>query len=116
MIHNFKRWLDSAIDSSNQDLFPSMTTTSDTGEKDDNGNAIMPSTEAGGVLKKFDDHTVFFNLNNADLALPECMFDVARRYLLRQRTEPSPSRLHDRPQLTALRCLELAVGKGRLAF
>jgi len=75
VIHNFRRWLDPATGSSNQGRFSSMTTTTDTGKKDDNGNAIMSTTEAGGALEKIDDHTVRFNLNNADLALPESMAD-----------------------------------------
>jgi peptide/nickel transport system substrate-binding protein len=52
-----------------------MTTTTDTGKKDDKGNAIMSTTEAGGALEKVDDNTVRFHLNNADLALPESMAD-----------------------------------------
>ena len=75
VIHNFRRWLDPATGSSNQGRFSSMTSTSDTGKKDDKGNAIMTTTEAGGALEKVDDHTVRFNLNNADLALPESMAD-----------------------------------------
>ncbi len=75
VIHNFRRWLDPKTGSSNQGRFSSMTTTSDTGKKDENGNAIMSTTEAGGALEKIDDHTVRFNLNNADLALPESMAD-----------------------------------------
>ncbi|MDA0231312.1 MAG: ABC transporter substrate-binding protein [Proteobacteria bacterium] len=75
VIHNFRRWLDPKTGSSNQGRFSSMTSTSDTGKKDDNGNAIMSTTEAGGALEKIDDHTVRFNLNNADLALPESMAD-----------------------------------------
>ena len=38
VIHNFRRWLDPATGSSNQGRFSSMTTTTDTGKKDDNGN------------------------------------------------------------------------------
>jgi peptide/nickel transport system substrate-binding protein len=75
VIFNFRRWLDPKTGSSNQGRFSSMTTTSDTGNKDENGNAIMSTTEAGGALEKIDDHTVRFNLNNADLALPESMAD-----------------------------------------
>ena len=75
VISNFRRWLDPATGSSNQGRFSSMTSTSDTGKKDDNGNAIMSTTEAAGALEKVDDHTVRFNLNNADLALPESMAD-----------------------------------------
>ncbi|MDP6819650.1 MAG: ABC transporter substrate-binding protein [Alphaproteobacteria bacterium] len=75
VIFNFRRWLDPKTGSSNQGRFSSMTTTTDTGNKDENGNAIMSTTEAGGALEKVDDHTVRFNLNNADLALPESMAD-----------------------------------------
>lgn len=75
VIHNFRRWLDPATGSSNQGRFSSMTTTTDTGKKDDKGNAIMSTTEAGGALEKIDDNTVRFHLNNADLALPESMAD-----------------------------------------
>ncbi len=75
VIFNFRRWLDPKTGSSNQGRFSSMTTTTDTGKKDENGNAIMSTTEAGGALEKVDNHTVRFNLNNADLALPESMAD-----------------------------------------
>ena len=75
VIHNFHRWLDPNTGSSNQGRFSSMTVTNDTGKKDDKGNAVMSTTEAGGALEKVDDHTVRFHLNNADLALPESMAD-----------------------------------------
>lgn len=75
VIHNFRRWLDPKTGSSNQGRFSSMTTTTDTGKKDEDDNAILSTTEAGGALEKVDDHTVRFHLNNGDLSLPESMAD-----------------------------------------
>ena len=50
VIFNFRRWLDPKTGSSNQGRFSAMTTTGDTGKKDENGNAIMSITEAGGAV------------------------------------------------------------------
>ena len=75
VIYNFNRWLDPKTGSSNQGRFNSMTTTVDTGKKDDDGKPVMSTVAAEGVLEKVDDHTVRFNLVIPDLSLPESMAD-----------------------------------------
>ncbi len=75
VIYNFRRWLDPKTGSSNQGRFSSMTTTVDTGKKDDEGKPVMSTMGAEGVLEKVDDHTVRFNLVIPDLSLPESMAD-----------------------------------------
>ncbi|MGB0695449.1 MAG: ABC transporter substrate-binding protein [Rhodospirillaceae bacterium] len=75
VIYNFTRWLDPATGSSNISRFASMVTETDTGEKDDDGNAVINRSMSEGALEKIDDHTIRFNLNKADLSLPESMGD-----------------------------------------
>lgn len=75
VIYNFRRWLDPKTGSSNQGRFSSMTTTVDTGKKDEDGKPVMSTMGAEGVLEKIDDHTVRFNLVIPDLSLPESMAD-----------------------------------------
>ncbi len=52
-----------------------MTSTADTGKKDENGKAIMSTTMTTGAVERLDDHSVRFHLNNADLAVPENFSD-----------------------------------------
>jgi peptide/nickel transport system substrate-binding protein len=75
VIYNFRRWLDPKTGSSNQGRFISMTTTTDTGKKDEDGKPVTTTVAAEGVLEKIDDHTVRFNLVIPDLSLPESMAD-----------------------------------------
>jgi len=75
VVFNFKRWLDPATGSSNQGRFSAMTTTVDTGKKDENGQPVMSTVGAEGAVEKVDDHTVRFNLSRADISLPEAMGD-----------------------------------------
>ena len=71
LIFNMKRWLDPATGSSNQSRFSAMTTTTDTGKVDDDGKAIMSTSETEGSVEKIDDLTVRFHLNVANLSVPE---------------------------------------------
>ncbi len=75
VVATFNRWLDPKTGSSNQGRFSSMTTQVDTGKKDDDGKAVMSTVGSEGAVEKVDDHTVRFNLNRADLSLPESMGD-----------------------------------------
>ena len=75
VIFNFERWLDPATGSSNQGRFSSLTTTVDTGKKDDGGNAVMSTVAAEGALEKVDAHTVRLHLKTPDIAIPESLAD-----------------------------------------
>ena len=75
VIFNFKRWLDPKTGSSNQGRFSSMTQKIDTGKKDKDGKPVISTVASEGALEKVDAHTVRFNLNRADLSLPESMGD-----------------------------------------
>ena len=75
LIFNVKRWLDPATGSSNQSRFSAMTTTTDTGKVDEDGKAVMSTTETEGAIEKIDDRTVRFHLNVANLAVPENFAD-----------------------------------------
>ncbi len=75
VVHNFTRWLDPAIGSSNQGLFSSMITETDTGKKDKNGKPIISKTMTPGAVEKVDSHTVRLNLNRPELAIPENLYN-----------------------------------------
>lgn len=64
VIFNFERWLDPATGSSNLGRFSSMTV-------EEGGKKKM----APNAIEKVDAHTVRFNLQTADIALPESMGD-----------------------------------------
>jgi len=64
VVYNFERWLDPKTGSSNLGLFSSMVT-----EKDGKKN-MTP-----GAVEKIDDHTVRLNLNRAELAIPENLYN-----------------------------------------
>ena len=72
---NFERWLSPKTGSSNLGLFSSMVTTTDTGKKDKNGKAIMSKSMTPGAVEKIDSHTVRLNLNRAELAVPENLYN-----------------------------------------
>ena len=72
---NFERWLSPKTGSSNLGLFASMVTTTDTGKKDKNGKAIMSKSMTPGAVEKVDSHTVRLNLNRAELAVPENLYN-----------------------------------------
>jgi len=75
VVHNFTRWLDPKVGSSNVGLFASMVDEVDTGKKDDKGNAVMGKRMTEGAVEKIDDHTVRLNLNSAVLAIPENLYN-----------------------------------------
>jgi peptide/nickel transport system substrate-binding protein len=75
VVHNFTRWLDPAIGSSNQGLFSAMTEEYDTGEKKDDGTPKMGKKMSAGAVEKVDDHTVRLHLNRAVLSIPENLFN-----------------------------------------
>ncbi len=75
VVFNFTRWLDPKTGSSNQGLFSSMITATDTGKKDDKGKPIISKGMTPGAVEKVDSHTVRLNLNRAELALPENLYN-----------------------------------------
>jgi peptide/nickel transport system substrate-binding protein len=75
IVHNFTRWLDPKTGSSNQGLFSSMITSTDTGKKDDKGKAIISKSMTGGAVEKVDDSTIKLHLNRAELAIPENLYN-----------------------------------------
>lgn len=75
VVHNFQRWLDPSIGSSNLGLFSSMTTDYDTGEKNEDGSAKMGKKMREGAIEKVDDHTVRIHLNRAALEIPENLYN-----------------------------------------
>lgn len=75
VVFNFRRWLDPKTGSSNQGRFSAMTARVDTGAKDKDGKPVMSTVASAGAVEKVDSHTVRFNLNRADISLPESMAD-----------------------------------------
>ena len=75
VVFNFTRWLDPATGSSNIGLFSAMTTTTETGEKDENGNPKTVTKMTDGAVEKVDDHTVRLHLNSAVLSMPENLYN-----------------------------------------
>ena len=75
VVHNFTRWLDPATGSSNIGLFAGMVEDVDTGQKDDDGNAVMAKRMIDGAVEKVDDHTVRLNLARSELAIPENLYN-----------------------------------------
>ncbi len=75
VVHNFTRWLDPAIGSSNLGLFSAMTEEYDTGTKKDDGTPKMGKKMKAGAVEKVDDHTVRLHLGRAVLSIPENLFN-----------------------------------------
>ena len=75
VVHNFTRWLDPAIGSSNQGLFSAMTEEYDTGTKNDDGTPKMGKKMSTGAVEKVNDNTVRLHLNRAVLSIPENLFN-----------------------------------------
>ncbi|HEX9792263.1 MAG TPA: ABC transporter substrate-binding protein [Kiloniellales bacterium] len=75
VVHNFTRWLDPKVGSSNVGLFASMVDEIDTGTKDDKGNPVMGKRMTAGAVEKVDDHTVRLHLNSPVLAIPENLYN-----------------------------------------
>lgn len=77
VVFNFERWLDPATGSSNIGLFASMTETAA------DGTASM----AEGAVEKVDDYTVRINLNRAELAIPENLYNYPTAIVHRRFSE-----------------------------
>ncbi len=75
VVHNFTRWLDPKVGSSNVGLFAAMVDEVDTGKKDDKGNPIMGKRMTEGAVEKVDDHTVRLHLNSPVLSIPENLYN-----------------------------------------
>ncbi len=75
VVHNFTRWLDPAVGSSNTGLFSSMTEAYDTGQKNDDGSAKMGQKMRAGAVEKVDEHTVRIHLNRPVLEIPENLYN-----------------------------------------
>ena len=75
VVHNFTRWLDPKVGSSNVGLFAAMVDEVDTGKKDDKGNPVMGKRMTEGAVEKVDDHTVRLHLNSPVLAIPENLYN-----------------------------------------
>ena len=75
VIFNVSRWLDPATGTPLQSRLSAMTTTVDTGQKDDKGKAVMRTAMTEGAIERIDDHTVRFHLNRPDLGVPEVFGD-----------------------------------------
>ena len=75
VVFNFTRWLDPKVGSSNQGLFSSMLTSRKTGKKNKKGKDIISRTITPGAVEKVDAHTVRLNLNRAELAIPENLYN-----------------------------------------
>jgi len=75
VLFNFERWLDPKTGSSNIGLFASMVEEYDTGEKDDEGNAVMSKRMIDNALTKVDDHTVRLRTKAPQLSIPENLYN-----------------------------------------
>ncbi|MBT6406950.1 MAG: ABC transporter substrate-binding protein [Rhodospirillaceae bacterium] len=75
VVFNITRWLDPKTGSSNQGLFSSMITATDTGKKNKKGKPIVSKTMTPGAVEKVDSHTVRLHLNRAELAMPENFYN-----------------------------------------
>ncbi len=75
VVHNFTRWLDPNIGSSNQGLFSAMTEEYDTGEKKDDGTPKMGKRMATGAIEKVNDSQVRLHLSRPVLSIPENLFN-----------------------------------------
>ncbi|MGD9537458.1 MAG: ABC transporter substrate-binding protein [Alphaproteobacteria bacterium] len=74
VVHNFTRWLDPKVGSSNLGLFPGLTDDVDTGKADTQGKPIVEKRMRQGAVEKIDDHTVRLHLSSPDLALAENLY------------------------------------------
>ncbi len=75
IIHNFSRWLDPSVGSSNIGLFVAMTTDYDTGQKNDDGSPVMGKRMREGAIERVNDHTVKLHLNSPVLSIPENLYN-----------------------------------------
>jgi len=75
VVHNFTRWLDPKVGSSNVGLFAPMVDEIDTGKKDDKGNPVMGKRMTAGAVEKVDGNTVRLHLNSPMLQVPENLYN-----------------------------------------
>jgi peptide/nickel transport system substrate-binding protein len=75
VVYNFTRWLEPRLGSSNLGLFDAMTSTTDTGKKDEQGRPILSKSLTSGAVEKLDEHTVRLHLNRPVLAIPENLYN-----------------------------------------
>ena len=74
---NVRRWLDPEVGSANIGLFSAMTEEIETGRTDDSGTPVTRTRMTEGAIEILDEHTIRFNLNRAELALPENFYNYA---------------------------------------
>lgn len=74
---NVRRWLDPEVGSANIGLFSAMTEEIETGRTDDGGKPVTRTRMTEGAIEILDEHTIRFNLNRAELALPENFYNYA---------------------------------------
>lgn len=74
---NVRRWLDPEVGSANIGLFSAMTEEIETGRTDDSGTPVTRTRMTEGATEILDEHTIRFNLNRAELALPENFYNYA---------------------------------------
>lgn len=74
---NVRRWLDPEVGSANIGLFSAMTEEIETGRSDDSGTPVTRTRMTEGAIEILDEHTIRFNLNRAELALPENFYNYA---------------------------------------
>lgn len=74
---NVRRWLDPEVGSANIGLFSAMTEEIETGRTDDSGTPVTRTRMTQGAIEILDEHTIRFNLNRAELALPENFYNYA---------------------------------------
>ena len=109
--HNFKRWLDPKTGSSNIGLFSSMVTATDTGKKDKKGKPIISKSMTPGAVEVVDTHTLRLNLNRAELAVPENLYNYPTA-IVHRRFEDEGGDLSKNPVGTGPYALkEFAVGE-----
>ncbi len=111
VVFNMKRWLDPATGSSNQGRFSALTTKVDTGKKDKNGKPVISTVASEGAVEKIDAHTVRFNLNVADLSLPESMADYPALIVHRRFSEEGGDLTKNPVGTGAFTLKEFAVGE-----
>ena len=73
VVHNFERWLDPNVGSSNLSLFSELTETVEV--TNDQGETVKQQKMRPGAVEKVDSHTVRLHLSAANLAIPENLYN-----------------------------------------
>jgi peptide/nickel transport system substrate-binding protein len=87
VVHNFTRWLDPEVGSSNIGLFGGLTETTD-----DGGTRMRE-----GAVEKIDDYTVRLNLASPELAVPENLYNYPTAIVHRGFGVDYPANLAENP-------------------